>query len=349
MDVRRLLLISALLSFGAAAPASAGQTLAITPPPGPVAGGTVSVTLSGESESTFETLRLFAVPSATTCPDVLALLESSDPHYEDYDGLSKGPFSIEGNLEIGQPGAYLLCGFLGGVTTSTAMTVSPSAAEARSTAEAAEAQVKTAHEAEALQAQEVREQQIEKGPATLLRVKVVAHNGKTSSHPGHTTLVITTSPLVHVAVTFDHHARSHHYQASGNEPAVFEVEQGWSCGHPDLTYQYEVSAVGGSGAALRHSGRISTVSASRCAALRLAGQRRLEESHRRAEEEKREEESPKYKTEHAEDEYCERVLRGTAGVTQTVAGHMYTKCHISATDTHQAETIIVSESTIGRR
>jgi len=221
--------------------------------------------------------------------------------------------------------------------------------QARQTPEAKardESRAKQAAETEALHVQEVRERHIEEGPATLLRVKAVTHSGRTSSHPGHTTLVITTSPLVHVTVTFNHHARPQRFQASGNEPALFEVELGWSCGHPGLTYHYVVTAIGGSGSALRRSGNFKTISSSKCAALKSAERRQSAQQHREAEEQKRKENSHEYKIEHAEDEYCEKVLRGSPGVTETVAGHMYTRCHISKTETHGPETIIVSESTV---
>ncbi len=221
--------------------------------------------------------------------------------------------------------------------------------QARQAAEAKardESQAKQAAEAEALRAQEVRERHIEEGPATLLRVKGVPHNGRSSSHPGHTTLIITTSPLVHVTVTFSPHARPHHYQASGSEPALFEVEQGWSCSQPGLTYQYRITAVGGSGPPLYRSGSFKAISSAKCAALKSAERRRSEEQHREDEEQKRKENSPEYKIEQAEDEYCEKVLGGGAGVTKTVAGHRYTPCHISETRTHGPETIIVSESTV---
>lgn len=245
-------------------------------------------------------------------------------------------------LTISTPGAYLLCGYLNqnAATASVQIVVVPSEAEeatTRAAQKAAEAQAKNTHEAEALHAQEVRERQIEKDPATLLRVKVVSHAGRSSSHPGHTTLIITTSPLVHVTVTFNHHAGSHRLQASGNEPALFEVEQGWSCGHPGLTYQYVVTAIGGSGSALRRSGNFRTVSSSRCAALRVADERRSAERHREAEEERREHESPKYKIEQAEKEYCEKVIGGRPGFPTTVAGHIYLDCE------RKGERIVVGE------
>jgi hypothetical protein len=219
------------------------------------------------------------------------------------------------------------------------------AAEAKALAEvqakkAAGAQATNAHEAEELHAQEITERNIEKGPATLLRVKAVSRTGRSSSHPGHTTLIITTSPLVHVTVTFNHHARSHRFQASGNEPALFEVEQGWSCGHPGLTYHYVVTAVGGSGSALRRSGNFRTVSSSRCAALRVADEHRSAERHREAEEERREHESPKYKIEQAEKEYCEKIIGGRPGFPTTVAGHIYLDCE------RKGERIVVGEGVV---
>jgi hypothetical protein len=384
----------ALFFVALAAPAttSAADTLTITPPPNPRAGGPIPVTVNGSVERTYETGYLYALPNATICPSHSYEVESAFGGIFTLGNTSTGPFSSTVNLYGTNPGLNLVCGYIGSepVTVASAeMTVGPSAQEeaatraqqeaqakqaaeakaqaesqarqaaesqarqaaetqARQAAEAKardESQARQAAEAEALHAQEVRERHIEEGPATLLRVKAASHNGRSSSHPGHTTLIITTSPLVHVTVTFNHHARPHHYQASGNEPALFEVEQGWSCSHPGLTYHYKLTAVGGSGSPLHRSGSFKTISSSKCAALKSSERRRSEEQHREAEEQKRKENSPEYKIEHAEDEYCEKVLRGSAGVTETVAGHMYTRCHISKTETHGPETIIVSEST----
>ena len=341
--------------------------------------------MSGSVERTYETGYLYALPNATICPSHSYEVESAFGGIFTLGNTSTGPFSSTVNLYGTNPGPNLVCGYTGSepeTVASAEMTVGPSAheeaetraqqeaqakqaaeakalteaqakqaAEAKALAEvqakkAAGAQATNAHEAEELHAQEITERNIEKGPATLLLVKAVAHAGRSSSHPGHTTLIITTSPLVHVTVTFKHHARSHRFQASGNEPALFEVEQGWSCGHPDLTYHYTVTAVGGSGSPLRRSGNFKTISSSKCAALKSTERRRSAEQHREAEERKRQEESPKAKTEEHEREYCEKVLRGDpAGIT-TISGHVYLNCHIFKTETHGPETIIVSESTI---
>jgi len=357
--VRRLLLISFILGIGITATSSAAaDTLTITPPSTVRAGTIAAVALGGTSSSVINTIALYAVPLASTCgANPGEEYSSKYPMGSDSDVLAEQTglhaeqlYSPNIELTISTPGAYLLCGYLNqnAATASVQIVVVPSEAEeatTRAAQKAAEAQAKNTHEAEALHAQEVRERHIEEGPATLLRVKAASHNGRSSSHPGHTTLIITTSPLVHVTVTFNHHARPHHYQASGNEPALFEVEQGWSCSHPGLTYHYKLTAVGGSGSPLHRSGSFKTISSSKCAALKSSERRRSEEQHREAEEQKRKENSPEYKIEHAEDEYCEKVLRGSAGVTETVAGHMYTRCHISKTETHGPETIIVSEST----
>lgn len=47
---------------------------------------------------------------------------------------------------------------------------------------------------------------------------------------------------------------------------------------------------------------------------------------RENEEQKKKENSPKYKIEHAEGEYCEKVIGGIAGTPITVAGHIYLHC-----------------------
>jgi hypothetical protein len=138
-----------------------------------------------------------------------------------------------------------------------------------------------------------------------------------------------------VTIIVNHHAGTFRYRA----PAKGGAELRWSCRHPGLTYSYVVTVVGGSGTSLRRSGHFKMASAAWCAVERTR-------EKREAEEQKRKENSHEYKIEHAEDQYCEKVLRGSTGVTETVAGHMYTRCHISKTETHGPETIIVSESTV---
>jgi hypothetical protein len=67
--------------------------------------------------------------------------------------------------------------------------------------------------------------------------------------------------------------------------------------------------------------------ATRAITLRPVATLRRQEK-REAEQEKRKEESPQGKIEHAEDEYCEKVLSGEIGGTFTAAGHIYTHCHV---------------------
>jgi hypothetical protein len=260
-------------------------------------------------------------------------------------------FSANIELAIPSPGAYLLCGYLTPdlATASVEMTVGPSEAEQAAT-ESAETQAKNTHEAEvfeheveAQQAAEANAQRLaEQTPVRLLHVKAVAHPGNSASKPGHTTIAVTTSAYTHVTIVLNHHAGIFRYQA----PGTGGIEVAWSCRHPDLTYRYVVTAVRGSGSGLRRSGSFTTVSTTTCAALKVADERRSaarrRQEAREAEEERHEKESPLTQ----EREYCEKVLGGNPVGSTTIAGHVYLNCHIFKTETHPAETIIVSESTI---
>jgi hypothetical protein len=78
---------------------------------------------------------------------------------------------------------------------------------------------------------------------------------------------------------------------------------------------------------------------------RTAAQRHHQEQ-REAEKQKHWEESPRGKIEHAEEEYCEKVLRGIADTPFIVAGgHIYLKCSADAGTVDHHE-VIVNESDI---
>jgi hypothetical protein len=164
-------------------------------------------------------------------------------------------------------------------------------------------------------AQEVAEH----APVTFLRVKTVGHPDLNSSEAGHTTITVATNRYAHVTIIVSYHAGTFHYRAPGKSGAEIR----WSCGHPGLRYSYVVTAVGGSGALLRRSGHFKMASAAWCAAER-------KKEKQEAEERRHKEQSPKGKIEHAEDEYCEKVLGGIPDGHVTVADHIYTHCLLKA-------------------
>jgi len=309
--------------LGAPVPAMAAESLTITPPLNPAAETTVPVGLSGETNALSPEIELYASAGASTCDQFgTEYLNTGDPHASVFVpspepiSFNFRPFSVTASLEIAQPGPYLLCGYLDSLVRATAaMTVGPSAA-------ALAAQAK--QEAEA-KAREVAE----RDPATALTVKVSQHRRNSAKNPGYTMLLVTASPYARVTITVDHHGGIVHSQL---EPGLSRgIEIGWSCRHPTLTYHYAVTAVGGSGPPLRRSGSFRVpLSASTCRALRIAEAHRIAARHRQerreAEEEKRREKSPQFKIEHAEREYCEKVLNGSPGEPFTAAGHIYTRC-----------------------
>jgi hypothetical protein len=88
----------------------------------------------------------------------------------------------------------------------------------------------------------------------------------------------------------------------------------------------------------------NTTAAHRLITLRPIATLRRQEK-RQAEEEKRKEESPQGKVEHAEDEYCEKVLNGTPSQSFTAGGHIYTRCE-SRPD-HEPEVTVSETDTRG--
>jgi hypothetical protein len=183
------------------------------------------------------------------------------------------------------------------------------------------AQHKYEEEAPARQAaKETAELQAEKAaaeqaPVTFLRVKAVAHPDLDSFEAGHTTIAIATDPYAHVTIIVNHRVGTFRYRATGKGG----IELRWSCGHPGITYSYVVTAVGGSGASLRRSGHFKMASAAWCAAERKRETQEVEERRRK-------EQSPQGKIEHAEEEYCEKVIGGIPGGFVTAAGHIYLNC-----------------------
>jgi hypothetical protein len=175
--------------------------------------------------------------------------------------------------------------------------------------EAAEAQARTAAEAKT---RELAEQ----APVTFLRVKTVGHPDLNGSEAGHTMIAVATNPYAHVTIIVNHHAGTFHYRAPGKGGAEIR----WSCGHPGLRYSYVVTAARGSGALLRRSGHFKMASSAWCAAERKKEKQEVEER-------KRKEQSPEGKIEHAEEEYCEKVIGGEPGAFVIAAGHIYLNCH----------------------
>jgi hypothetical protein len=306
--------------------------MTITPPASASAESTVAVAVAGEAGGgALPSIYVYAFPGASGCPeDGLELSYppySTDPHAlaEVRPRVGPGPFSGTADLEIKQPGPYLLCGYFGSVVASAELTVGASAVE-----------VERATEAKAREA-------AEQAPVSLLRVEIVADPGEYATNPGHTKIAVTTNSDAHVTIKLNHYGATFRYRAPGNGG----VDIAWSCRHPGLTYHYVVTAIGGSGASISRSGRFRVpLTASMCRAdARRSEERRRQEAHE-AEEQKRKEESPRAKTEEHEREYCRQVLGGDpAGIT-IIAGHVYLDCHIYKTETHGSETIVVSESTI---
>jgi hypothetical protein len=87
-----------------------------------------------------------------------------------------------------------------------------------------------------------------------------------------------------------------------------------------------------------------TTAAHRLITLRPVAVLRRQEK-RQAEEEKRKEGSPQGKIEHAEDEYCDKVLNGTPSQSFMAAGHVYTRCE-SRPD-HEPEVTVSETDTRG--
>lgn len=135
------------------------------------------------------------------------------------------------------------------------------AAKAKYEAEAPARQA--AKEATEAQAKKAAKEAAERAPVSLLQVEAAPNPGDSSSKPGHTKIAVTTNAYAHVTVTLNHHAGTFRFQASSTGEGRTDVA--WSCNHPDVTYHYVVTAIGGSGSVVRRSGSFRTVSAAWCA------------------------------------------------------------------------------------
>jgi hypothetical protein len=108
-------------------------------------------------------------------------------------------------------------------------------------------------------------------PTPLLTVVAHARRGGSSTRPGRTDLFVTTTPKAKVTITLQWH-RQHYTQRYEWAGTSEDLEVGetlpvnWSCRRPGA-YRYTVVAQSG-GATLSRSGRFSSVSVGRCAAMK---------------------------------------------------------------------------------
>jgi hypothetical protein len=135
------------------------------------------------------------------------------------------------------------------------------AAKAKYEAEAPARQA--AKESAEAQAKKAAKELAERAPVNLLQVEAVRHPGDSSSNPGRTKIEVTTNAYAHVTIALSHRAGTLRFRASSTGEGRTDVA--WSCNHPDLTYHYAVTVIGGSGAAVRRSGSFRTVSDAWCA------------------------------------------------------------------------------------
>jgi hypothetical protein len=199
-----------------------------------------------------------------------------------------------------------LCGYLKAngeviATAETSFTVTPSRkqveeAEAVSSQEQREAErtaeAKAAAERPAREAAEwaAAETSAQMTAVSRLTVRVTAHAGRSSSHPGETVIKITTAAFANVTLRIRRHGhRVEHFtlspRAVGEKYVTESVVVPWTCTRPGGTYQFSVTAQSDTGAALTRSGHFSPVSRARCQALKRREQAARERSARQYAEE----------------------------------------------------------------
>lgn len=146
-------------------------------------------------------------------------------------------------------------------------------------------------------AEEATREAAEQAPATVLEVTVRSHHGTAYGEPGHTDIRIKTTPFANVTFAGDHRTKTMHFRAGVENEATGGVPDGvrirWSCRSPGpTTIHYTVTAQGGSGTPLAHTGTFTiALSARWCANTKRREHQEhvreaIEEAHHRAEERK---------------------------------------------------------------
>jgi hypothetical protein len=280
-------LVMALLLLGACSAGADTINLEVSPA-NPPRGGSLSVKASG-STSTRDEVHITSPPlGTTTCPQKYPGLEeerinqwkSPTPSWE---WATTPSYNISFYFERA---GSVVCGYLTDTVETkeysfTYETITLASAELQviygpSEAEVAEQKQKydeeaparqaaqEAAEAQAKKAAEVKARELaEQSPVSFLRVDTVRHSEGSSGKPGRTKIEIFTNAYAHIAITLNHYEGTSRFQATNTGSAAIDVL--WSCNHPDLTYHYTVTAIGGSGSRLSHSGSFKTVSDTWCA------------------------------------------------------------------------------------
>jgi hypothetical protein len=190
---------------------------------------------------------LVAVSGSAPCPQsepIYPAPAASDSELLPVLAEGPGPFALTYKLTFTAPGPYMLCGYarFGKFAGSLPVEVAPSERETE-----------------------------EKAPATSLSITVRSHHGGSYANPGHTSFAISGTPGAQITFSANHNVHSHEWRqplelAKSGEEEEFNFEEEeepqrikhfevrWSCRHPNLTVQYFVAAVGGSGPYLERTG-----------------------------------------------------------------------------------------------
>lgn len=282
-----LALVMALLLLGACSAGADTINLEVSPA-NPPRGGSLSITASGSAASTKDEIHIASPSPGEGCPQKYPGLEEERikqwktpiPSWE----WATTP-SYNKNFYFESAGS-VVCGYLTDsveikeysftyetvtlASTELQIIYGPSEAEVEEQKQKYEEEAparQAALEAAEDQARKVAEAKArelaEEAPVSSLRVDTVRHPEGSSGKPGRTKIEIFTNAYAHVTIILNHHEGTSRFQATGAGGAATDVL--WSCSHPDLTYHYTVTAIGGSGARLSRSGSFKTVSDTWCA------------------------------------------------------------------------------------
>jgi hypothetical protein len=114
-------------------------------------------------------------------------------------------------------------------------------------------------------------------PLTRLSVRASSRAGARSTRPGRTLLRVTATAWAHVRISLRRSGRERVMRFRWNASPTRSLRVDWSCRLPGGRYRYRVVATDDDGRRLTRTGSFSTVTRSRCKAMRRRESRALQQ------------------------------------------------------------------------
>jgi hypothetical protein len=225
----------------------------------------VDVTLTGTTQVARKLL-LFINEGTRPCPNDP---EGNGPLLSTL-SLLPGSFNTSFSFTPNESTAYTVCAYIdedesyapNAIGTASFSNITP----ARRQAEAERAaEAKAVLEASIRPVEPKPDKKAKPQPITRLSVQPVAHYGRSKSHPGYTSLIVSTTPFARVTLELTHngHTTLQHLKWA-NKPTQVVMIIRWSCKNPGISYHYAITAQGNTGESQTKTGGFTTLSSHQC-------------------------------------------------------------------------------------